>query len=68
MADVTAERDRMERVRLVAALRYLPDRYLSHKCTDGRWHSGCAGAGAAWDFILDRAVKCDCDCHQAAAQ
>ncbi len=52
-----------ERAKLAAALPYLPDRYLSHKCADGRWHSGCAGAGAAWDFILDRAVKCDCECH-----
>lgn len=52
------------RLDLADALSRLPDRYLSHKCADGRWHTGCAGVGAAWDFVLDRAMDCDCDCHQ----
>ena len=73
VTDVAAERDRTARVRLVASScaparpAEVPDRYLSHKCADGRWHSGCAGAGAAWDFILDHALNCDCDCHREPA-
>lgn len=32
-------------------------------CDGETGHSACVQAGAAWDFLLDRAADCTCLCH-----
>lgn len=39
---------------------------VSHECSEQFGHQRCLRRGAAWDFVLDRAVDCSCPCHSCA--